>query len=87
MTFKRIQERLQEHYGEKLSYGTIVELCVPRNKRHTASKRYKGVANVRYQQARKGFSLKYNPDAKWSRSFYKCLDQVQKDGTHILLLN
>ena len=45
----RIQERLQEHYGEKLSYGTIVQLCVPCNKRHTASKRYKGVANVRYQ--------------------------------------
>lgn len=87
MTFKRIQEKLQEHYGEKLSYGTIVQLCVPRNKRRLASKRYKGVANVRYQRARKGFSLKYNPDAKWSRSFYKCLDQLQKDGTHILLLN
>ena len=35
----------------------------------------------------KGFSLKFNPHTKWSRSLYKCLDKLQRDGKHILLLN
>ena len=74
MTFKRLQERLSSHYGEKFSYGTVLHLCVHRNKRRISSRRYKGVANIKYQRARKGFNLKFNPDAKWSRSLYKCLD-------------
>ena len=87
MTYKKLQEYLNQHYGEKFSYGTVVQLCVPRNKRRMSSKRYKGAANIKYQRPRKGFSLKFNPDTKWSRSLYKCLDKLQRDGKHILLLN
>ena len=87
LTFKIMQEKLQEHYGEKISYGTVLQLCVPRNMRRLSSKRYKGVANIKYKRARKGFNVKYNPDMKWSRSLYKCLDSLQRDGKHILLIN
>ena len=87
ITFKSLAEKLSDHYGEKISYGTVVQLCVPRNKLRQSSKRYKGVANIKYQKPRKGFDLKFNPDMKWSRSFYKCLDKLQNDGRHILLLN
>ncbi len=45
------------------------------------------MANVKYQRARKCFTVKYNPDYKWSRSLYKLFDQLQIDGRHILLLN
>lgn len=87
ITFKGIAEKLSDHYDEKISYGTVVQLCIPRNKRRLSSKRYKGAANIKYQKARKGFNLKFNPDTKWSRSLYKCLDKLKKDGQHILLLN
>jgi len=87
VTFKTLTEKLNEHYKEKISYGTVVQLCVARNKRKLSSKRYKGIANIKYQKARKGFNLKFNCDAKWSRSLYKSLDQLQQDGRHILLLN
>ena len=87
ITISQIQEMLQAHYGRHFSYGTAVQLCVCRHKRRLSSKRYKGVANVRYQRATKGFSMKYNPDYKWSRSLYKVLDQLQSDGNHIMLLN
>jgi hypothetical protein len=87
MTFKNLQEKLCLHYGEKFSYGTVIQLCVHRNKRRMSSTRYKGVANIKYQRPRKGFNLKFNPDTKWSRSLYKCLDQLQIDGKHALLLN
>lgn len=87
ITFKGLTEKLSDHYGEKISYGTVVQLCVPRNKRRKSKNRYRGVANMKYQRSRKGFDLKFNPDVKWSRSFYKCLDTLQKDGQHILLLN
>ena len=71
ITYGKIQEKLKEHYGRNVSYGTVVQLCVPRHKRHRSSKRYSGVANVKYIRARKGFTLKFNPDCKWSRSMYK----------------
>ena len=87
VTFSKIQGKLKEHYGRQFSYGTVVQLCVCRHKRRQSSKRYKGAANVKYQRARKSFSVKYNPDYKWSRSMYKLLDQLQKDGKHIMLLN
>ena len=66
MTFAKIQEQLEQHYGRHFSYGTVVQLCVPRNKRKISSKRYKSAASVRHQRAWKGFSLKFNPDCKWS---------------------
>jgi hypothetical protein len=73
LTFKRLQKKLSDHYGWHFSYGTVVQLCVARNKRRSSSQRYKGLAKIKYQQARKGFSLKFNPDTKWSRSLYKNL--------------
>ena len=76
VTFSKIQEKLKEHYGRHFSYGTVVQLCVSRHKRRLSSKRYKGVANVKYQRARKCFSIKYNPDYKLSRSMYKLLNQL-----------
>ena len=87
ITFSKIQEKLQNHYGAHFSYGSIVQLCVCRHRRRLSSKRYREVANVRYQRARKSFTLKFNPDFKWSRSFYKLLNQLQNDGKHALLLN
>ena len=87
ITFSKIQEKLQNHYCAHFSYGSVVQLCVCRHRRRLSSKRYKGVANVRYQRARKSFTLKFNPDFKWSRSLYKLLNQLQNDGKHALLLN
>lgn len=87
MTLKRLQERLSSHYGEKFSCGTVLHLCVHHKKRKISSRRCKGVANIKYQQARKGFNLKFKPDAKWSCSPYKCLDKLQIDGKQMLLLN
>jgi hypothetical protein len=87
ITFKGLAEKLSEHYGENISYGTVVQLCVPRNRRRISAKQYRGVVNVWYQRSKKGFDLKYSPNVKWSCSLYKCLGRLQKDGQHILLLN
>ena len=56
------------------SYGTVIQLCVPRNKRRQSSKRYmyKSVAKVTSRRARKGF----NPDEHWSGAFYKRTEQI-----------
>ena len=75
VTFKRIKEHLQSVYGEEISYGTIVQLCVARNKRDCSAKIYWGVAKVTSRRARKGFSIKYNPDTHWSGG--RNLDFVQ----------
>ena len=63
VTFKRIQEHLQQKYNAKLGYGTVVQLCVPRNKHRLSAKRYKGVARITCRRSRKGFSVKMNPGA------------------------
>ena len=60
-TFKRVKEHLEEKFNIKISYGSVVQLCIARNRRISAS-RYKGVANVLQKRARKGFTLKFNPD-------------------------
>lgn len=45
---------------------------------------YKRLARVTSREARKGFSLKYNPDTHWSAAFYKALNQIHyKDGHNI----
>ena len=87
ITFGKIQRKLDEHYGRRFSYGTVVQLCVPRHKRHRSYRRYCGVANVKYMRARKGFTLKFNPDCKWSRSMYKSLNNLQTDGKNMVLVN
>ena len=75
-------------YGRKFGYGTVVELCVARNKRRNLSTRYRGLARVTCRRARKGFTLRYNPDQHWSAAFYRGLDALQlKDGNDILNIN
>ena len=44
VTYERIRKHVQNVYKCKISYGTIVQLCVATNKRHLSSQRYKGVA-------------------------------------------
>ena len=40
------------------------------------------------RRARKGFSLKYNPDSHWSAAFYKGLNSIQlKDGVDVCVIN
>ena len=66
----------------------MVQLCVARNKRRQSAKRYKAVANLISRRARKGFTLRFNPDRHWSAALYRGLDALQlKDGTDILNIN
>ena len=59
-----------------------------RNKRRMSAKRYRGIAKVTTRRARKGFTLRYNPDMHWSWAFYEGLNSLQfKDGRDIYLLN
>lgn len=85
VTFRTIQAHLEAKYHRKISYGNVVQLCIPRNKRRKSAARYKGLAKVTQRRARKGFTLKYNPDSHWSAALYRGLDYIQyKDGTHIM---
>ena len=63
VSFERISEHLHKTYGQTFSYGTIVQLCIARNKRHRASRNYLGVTKVTSRRAPKGFQLWYNLDA------------------------
>ncbi|CAB3997450.1 Hypothetical predicted protein [Paramuricea clavata] len=88
VTYKRIKEHLEEKYGVRFGYGTIVQLCCVRNRRRLSAKRYFGVAKIVSRRARKGFAIKLNVDAHWSCSFYKTLDFLQlKDGRDKVVLN
>lgn len=88
VTYKKIQKHLEKVYSRKFAFGTVVELCIPRNKRRCSSKRYKTLAKVTSRRARKGFNLRFNPDSHWSASFYKALNQMQYvDGCNILNIN
>ena len=88
VTYDHIRRYLEEKYNKNFSYGTVVQLCVARNKRRRSAKNYRGAAHVTTRRARKGFSLKYNPDVHWSASFYKGLNWLQySDGTDILNIN
>ena len=58
---------------------------MPRNKRRKSAACYKGLAQVTHRSARKGFTLKFNPDSNWSAALYKGLDFIQyKDGAWIM---
>ena len=76
-TYEGIRLHLQEVYNRNFSYGTVVQLCVARNKRRKSAKRYQGVAKVTSRRCRKGFTLKFNPDAHWSAAFYRGLNTIQ----------
>ena len=88
VTFKCIKEHLEEVYGRRFAYGTVVELCVARNCRRRSAARYRGLANVTCRRSRKGFQLKLNPDNHWSSAFYRSLNQLQYcDGRHLVNVN
>ena len=71
----------------KISYSTVVQHCVARNKR-MSSVHYKGVAQVTSRRARKGFQLRYNPHFHWSNALYRGLDYIQlKDGSNTTIVN
>ena len=85
VTYNRIRQHLQTVYNRHFAYGSVVQLCIARNKRRLSAKRYKGIAKVT-RRARKGFSIRYNPDAHWSAALYKGLNSVQfKDVRDILI--
>ena len=46
MLYSRIKDYLEEKYGHKISYGTVVQLCVARNRRNISAKRYKRVRSL-----------------------------------------
>ena len=50
MTYKKIQTHLENAYS--VAYGTVVELCVARNKRRRSAKHYHGLAKVTLYQER-----------------------------------
>ena len=88
VTFSRIQEHLESTYQREFFYGTVIELCVPRNQRRKSAKRYRGIARVTCRRARKGFQLRYNPDAHWSAALYRGLNQIQyEDGCNVVNVN
>ena len=88
VTYERIRQHLIKTYKRNFSFGTVVQLCVARNRRRQSAKRYKDVAKVTSRRARKGFMIKYNPDAHWSSAFYRNLNYIQyTDGRHILNVN
>ena len=57
-SFSRIKEHLEMVYNRKFGYGTVVELCVARNKRRKSSIRCRGLARVTCRRARKAFKLR-----------------------------
>ena len=46
VTYERISKHLEELYHHHFSYGTVVQLCVARNKRRRSAKNYRGLAKV-----------------------------------------
>lgn len=69
-----------EHFG----YGTVVQLCIARNRRRKSASWYKGVAQVTSRRARKEFQLKYNPDSHWSCALYRGLNMLQYTDGKVL---
>jgi hypothetical protein len=86
-TFKGIKEYLERKYMRNFSYGSVVQLCIARNKRHKSASRYKGVARIISRRARKGFNLRYNPDSHWSSALYSGLNvMLLQDGYNVMNL-
>ena len=77
MTYEKICQHFQDTYRYKFSYGTVIQLCVLRNKRRRSAKRYLGVAKVTSRRARKGFNLRLNPDDHWSAALYQGLNRLE----------
>lgn len=87
LTYRKIKAHLEERYGSKFAYGTVVQLCCVHNNRKLWKNRYSGAAQIVSRKARKGFNVKLNIDAKWSSSMYKILDYIQlKNGLDKVLI-
>ena len=83
-TFKRIKAFLEKKYNRNFAYGSVVQMCIARNKRRRSAGRYKGLTKVVHRRARKGFNLRFNPDSHWSSALYSGLNKIQyTDGTNI----
>jgi hypothetical protein len=89
MTYLRLVELLRKYYkDDNISYGTVVELCVPRNCHRSCAKRYAGVANIVTRRTRKGWEERVNIDRHWSRALYRGLDYLQyQDDSEFELFN
>ena len=88
VTYEKIRQHLEETYNHKFSYGTVIQLCVPRNRRRRSAQRYLSVAKVTSRRGRKGFNLKLNPDDHWSAALYKGLNELEYvDGRDLLNVN
>ena len=88
VTYEKIRQHLQKVYQRKFSYGTVVELCIPRNRRRRSARSYRGVAKITTRRAHKGFSLRYNPDCHWSSALYRNLNTLQYvDGVDMVNIN
>ena len=74
VTFKRIQQHIQEKYGTNIGCGTGVQLCTIKNKCRLSAKK-KTVARITCQTSRTGFSLRMREDAHWSDAVYQRLDE------------
>ena len=73
---------------EIIFHNYEVQLCVAHNRRRISARRYKGVAQITSRRARKGWTIRFNPDHHYSNAFYKDLDALQlKDGKNKLILN
>ena len=67
--------------------GLVVQLCIAHNKRRKSAICYKGLARIVSRRARKGFSLRYNPDSHWSSALYSGLNMIQlNDGLNVVNL-
>lgn len=82
-----IRRQLQEVYERKFSYGTVVQLCVARNKRRYSAKITK-VWQSYYKTSTKGVYSNFNPDSHWSAALYKDLNWLETtDGSDIININ
>ena len=88
VTYEKIRQHLEETYNHKFSYGTVIQLCLPRNKRRRSAQRYLGIAKVTSRRARKGFNLRLNPDEHWSGALYRGLNELEYvDGRDLVNVN
>ena len=88
VTYGKIKKYLESALGRNIAYGTVVELCIPRNKRRRSAKRYRSLAQVTTRRAREGFNLRFNPDKHWSAAWYKGLNHLHyEDGLEVFNLN
>jgi hypothetical protein len=70
--------------GEKVTFGCIQAHLQAKYKRKFSYGTVR-LAQVMQRHARRGFTLRYNPDNHWSVALYNGLDNLQyKDGTHIM---